>query len=126
MCEAAWCAIVSTRSVVCSWDGSRLSDVPAITSRSNAHDSRAGAGRDLGFLRQPAWRIAPSIQAESCLRGLSTKEFAVRAADHICELNAIPPFREGNGRTRSEAHARCHRQRRWTAIVDIAPCPPWL
>ena len=63
-----------TRSVTCSWDGSRLSDVPAITSRSNAHDSRAGAGHDLGFLRQPAWRIAPSIQAESCLRGLSTKE----------------------------------------------------
>jgi cell filamentation protein len=40
-----------------------------------------------------------AIQAESCLRGLSAQEFAARAADHICELNAIHPFREGNGRT---------------------------
>jgi cell filamentation protein len=40
-----------------------------------------------------------AIQAESCLRGLSIQEFAARAADHVCELNAIHAFREGNGRT---------------------------
>ena len=33
------------------------------------------------------------------MRDLSAEEFAARAADHISELNAIHPFREGNGRT---------------------------
>ncbi len=40
-----------------------------------------------------------AIRAENWLRGFSTEEFAARAADHISELNAIHPFREGNGRT---------------------------
>jgi len=39
------------------------------------------------------------IQAESNLCGLSAREFAARAAEHVIELNAIHPFREGNGRT---------------------------
>jgi len=39
------------------------------------------------------------IQAEDGLKGLAPEEFAARAAEHICELNAIHPFREGNGRT---------------------------
>ncbi len=33
------------------------------------------------------------------LRGLSAATFASRAAEHLSELNAIHPFREGNGRT---------------------------
>jgi fido (protein-threonine AMPylation protein) len=36
---------------------------------------------------------------ERNLSGLGTHEFAARAAHHISELNAIHPFREGNGRT---------------------------
>ncbi len=39
------------------------------------------------------------INAEQNLRGLSADEFADRAADHACQLNALHPFREGNGRT---------------------------
>ena len=33
------------------------------------------------------------------LRGLTRETFAVQAADLMAELNAIHPFREGNGRT---------------------------
>ena len=40
-----------------------------------------------------------AIHRENALRGLTAGEFAARAADHICELNAIHPFRDGNGRT---------------------------
>jgi cell filamentation protein len=39
------------------------------------------------------------IRAENSLRGLSADEYALRAAHHVCELNAIHPFRDGNGRT---------------------------
>jgi cell filamentation protein len=39
------------------------------------------------------------IRADNGLRGLTADQFAARAAEHISELNAIHPFREGNGRT---------------------------
>jgi len=39
------------------------------------------------------------IRTEHNLRGLSAADFATRAAEHVIELNAIHPFREGNGRT---------------------------
>lgn len=38
------------------------------------------------------------IQKENKLKGLRKAEFAKRAAEHIGEINAIHPFREGNGR----------------------------
>lgn len=40
-----------------------------------------------------------AIHAETDLHGLGRTDFAERAAVHICELNAIHPFRDGNGRT---------------------------
>lgn len=40
-----------------------------------------------------------AINAEDNLRGLTADQFAARAAEHICELNVIHPFRDGNGRT---------------------------
>jgi cell filamentation protein len=40
-----------------------------------------------------------AINAENSLRGLTREQFAERAAEHICELNAIHPFLDGNGRT---------------------------
>ena len=43
-------------------------------------------------------RIA-AIRAENSLCGLSAALFAARAAENFSELNAIHPFREGNGRT---------------------------
>jgi cell filamentation protein len=39
-----------------------------------------------------------ALRAENGLKGLTAEAFAARAAEHICELNAIHPFREGNGR----------------------------
>jgi cell filamentation protein len=39
-----------------------------------------------------------AIASENGLKNLSTPQFAARAAHHICELNAVHPFREGNGR----------------------------
>ena len=39
------------------------------------------------------------IRREDCMRNLSREKFAARAADHMTEINAIHPFREGNGRT---------------------------
>jgi cell filamentation protein len=39
-----------------------------------------------------------AIRAENGLKGLSAEQFAERAAEHVSELNAIHPFREGNGR----------------------------
>jgi cell filamentation protein len=40
-----------------------------------------------------------AIKAERNLRGLTPEQFAERAAEHVCELNAIHPFLDGNGRT---------------------------
>ncbi len=40
-----------------------------------------------------------AIRAENGLLGMSADQFAERAAEHLSELNAIHPFREGNGRT---------------------------
>ena len=39
------------------------------------------------------------INAERNLRGLTKNDFSKSAAEHISEINAIHPFREGNGRT---------------------------
>jgi cell filamentation protein len=39
-----------------------------------------------------------AINAENNLRGLAQREFAERAAEHMCELNAIHCFLDGNGR----------------------------
>ncbi len=39
------------------------------------------------------------LAKEHHLQGLSQKHFAKRAAEHLNEINAIHPFREGNGRT---------------------------
>lgn len=39
------------------------------------------------------------LAAENWLADLTPHHFAQRAAEHVSELNAIHPFREGNGRT---------------------------
>jgi cell filamentation protein, protein adenylyltransferase len=43
--------------------------------------------------------IASRLRDAGYLRGLTREEFAVQAADIMADLNAIHPFREGNGRT---------------------------
>jgi cell filamentation protein len=42
------------------------------------------------------------LSNEKCLRGKKLDEFALRCAFYMGELNAIHPFREGNGRTQRE------------------------
>jgi cell filamentation protein len=44
-------------------------------------------------------RLAMTLRDADYLSGLSRDEFAECAADVMSELNAIHPFREGNGRT---------------------------
>jgi len=43
--------------------------------------------------------VFAGLHAARGLRGLPAPEFALRSAHVIAELNAIHPFREGNGRT---------------------------
>ena len=43
-----------------------------------------------------------TLKREGFLRGLSVDGFAERAAFYLGEINAIHPFREGNGRTQRE------------------------
>ena len=42
------------------------------------------------------------LSREDFLQGLSDQAFAMRAAFYLGEINAIHPFREGNGRTQRE------------------------
>jgi cell filamentation protein len=44
-------------------------------------------------------RVFQELSGANHFRGLVAREFAARAAHFVAELNAIHPFREGNGRT---------------------------
>lgn len=46
--------------------------------------------------------VSRPLAAENFLRGLSPEKFSERAAYYMGEINAIHPFREGNGRTQRE------------------------
>lgn len=39
-----------------------------------------------------------AIEADFGRRGITRQQFTEKCAEHICEINAIHPFREGNGR----------------------------
>lgn len=49
-----------------------------------------------------AKRIFGELKNEKYLEGLSVGEFAKRLAYYLAEINALHPFREGNGRTQRE------------------------
>jgi cell filamentation protein, protein adenylyltransferase len=51
------------------------------------------------FLESQADTLFASLAQEHHLQGLSLEQFATRAAYYLGELNALHPFREGNGRT---------------------------
>lgn len=51
------------------------------------------------FVDQAMEKRFALLGRENDLKGLSAEQFAGRAAEHLCEINAIHPFREGNGRT---------------------------
>ena len=46
-------------------------------------------------------RVFDRLAEQNCLNGLGAEAFAASAAHLISELNAIHPFREGNGRTQN-------------------------
>jgi cell filamentation protein len=52
-----------------------------------------------GRIARALGRIAADIQRADYLRGLGPETFATRAADIMAAINAVHPFREGNGRT---------------------------
>ncbi len=50
-------------------------------------------------IESEATKLFAKPKADNFLQGLSSKDFAKRAAHFLAELNAIHAFREGNGRT---------------------------
>jgi len=72
---------------------------------------RAGKARDVRIGKDGNWfcfpehiddqmdRLFTSLAKDGHLRGLDAGAFAKKAAHYLAELNAIHPFREGNGRT---------------------------
>ncbi|MBR2658434.1 Fic family protein [Candidatus Saccharibacteria bacterium] len=53
-------------------------------------------------IKSEANRIFPELKSEKFLQGLSIGEFCSRLAYYFAEINALHPFREGNGRTQRE------------------------
>ena len=53
-------------------------------------------------IESEAERIFGELRAEKYLRDLAAGEFAKRLAYYLAEINALHPFREGNGRTQRE------------------------
>jgi cell filamentation protein len=54
------------------------------------------------FLESAARPIFERLAAENYLAGLDADAFCVRTAYYLGELNALHPFRDGNGRTQRE------------------------
>lgn len=56
----------------------------------------------LQFMERYAVSIFANLAKEGHLKRLNADAFAQRAAHYLAEINAIHPFREGNGRTQRE------------------------
>jgi cell filamentation protein len=54
------------------------------------------------FMAPSLETIFGALRAEDHLKGLDVDRFAVRAGHYLGEINAVHPFREGNGRTQRE------------------------
>jgi len=54
------------------------------------------------FLVPSLDKLTAQLKAQGQLRGLAADDFAIRAGHYLGEVNAIHPFREGNGRTQQE------------------------
>ena len=54
------------------------------------------------FIESGAVPVFKSLKEEKHLKGLSKPDFAIRAAHYLGEINALHPFREGNGRAQRE------------------------
>ncbi len=54
------------------------------------------------FIAPALDELAGKMRAESYLQGLDSIDFALRAGHYLGEINAVHPFREGNGRAQRE------------------------
>lgn len=65
-------------------------------------------------------QLFAGLDSEGQLKGLGHDDFARRAAYYFGEINALHPFREGNGRTQREFMAQLAREARyvldWTRV----------
>lgn len=52
-----------------------------------------------GYIEEQATQLLANLAAEDHLRGLERTDFVDRLTHYFAEINAIHPFREGNGRT---------------------------
>ena len=50
------------------------------------------------YIASEAKKIFARLKGDNLLRGLEPSAFAERAADYFSDINALHPFREGNGR----------------------------
>jgi cell filamentation protein len=66
------------------------------------------------FLDSAATDIFAAIRKDRYLRGLDRAGFLDRLAHHLGEVNALHPFREGNGRAQRAFFAQLARQAGWT------------
>lgn len=57
---------------------------------------------DAMFIDDMAKEIFTGLKKENCLAGLNRADFVKRMAFYFGEVNALHPFREGNGRTQRE------------------------
>ena len=63
----------------------------------------------VAFIDSSMAKIAADLANEKHLRGLDKPDFIARLAHHFAELNAVHPFREGNGRATREFLAQLAR-----------------
>lgn len=54
------------------------------------------------FIDTQANEIFDKLKSDNFLKGISREEFVKKAAYYFSEINALHPFREGNGRTQRE------------------------
>src|SRR3546814_13316782 len=64
--------------------------------------------------------------AQSGFRGLPRDEFFDRLGDHINEINAIHPFREGNGRTMRHHAAQLAREAGHPIRIAAIDTATWM
>jgi cell filamentation protein len=60
-----------------------------------------------------AAKVFKALAGERCLRGLAREEFVDRLTYYFAEVNAIHPFREGNGRTHRAFFGQLSREAGW-------------
>lgn len=54
-----------------------------------------------GFIGQEADKVFARLKKDNYLRGLDRDTFCAKSADYYADINALHPFREGNGRTQN-------------------------